>query len=142
MADKMKNAFNVLRWEFNTDKIEHFDVLPGFRESLRERKARWAKASKSKRFKKYVESGLVSERDVVRYHKYPETEAELADFIKSDSMHRYWAKCEHEMIVHGWPVKKDDYKIDVHEQVVMNLPVIARILWEEISAGKSGKTSG
>lgn len=132
MAKTQKNVFNVLRWDFNTDKLEHFDVLPGFRDSLKQRKTEWKKRAKSKNFQKYVSSGQISEKDLKRYYEYPETLDDLKEFIKADSSYRYWAKCEHEMIVHGWPVKKDEYKIDVHEQVMMNLEVIAKLLWDEL----------
>ena len=39
------------------------------------------------------------------------------------------------MIVHGWPVRKNDYKIDVHEQVMMNLDVIEDMLAKEFKIG-------
>ena len=35
------------------------------------------------------------------------------------------------MIVHGWPVHKNDYKLDVHEQIEMNIDIIAEILFNE-----------
>ena len=40
------------------------------------------------------------------------------------------------MIVHGWPVRKNDYKIDVHEQVMMNIDIISDILYNEVSKSK------
>ena len=43
------------------------------------------------------------------------------------------------MITHGWPVRKNNYKIDVHEQVMMNIDTIADILWKEIENGKEKK---
>lgn len=122
------NTFYVLAWDFNTDKLVHYDVLPHFRDSLKIRKGEWKKSLKSKRFQKSLEDGSVD----LKYYKYPETKEELTEFIKSDSLYYFWGKCEHEMIIHGWPVKKNDYKIDVHEQVKMNLDVIVGILWNEL----------
>jgi len=133
MAKIQKNVFNVLRWNHSTDKIEHFDILPSFRDSLKQRKADWKKHAKSKRFQKYVDSGLISKQDLKQYYEYPETFDDLKEFIKNESLYMYWAKCEHEMIVHGWPVQKNDYKIDVHEQVMMNLQVITGLLWDELN---------
>lgn len=132
MGKEKKAEFYVLRWDFNTDRLEHYDVLPGFRAALKERKAAWKKYKASKRFAKDVETGMISEDALKRYYKYPENLGELTDFIRNESAYRYWGKCEHEMIVHGWPVEKDDYKLDVHEQLMMNLPVIAKILWDEL----------
>lgn len=133
MAKIQKNVFNVLRWDLNTDKPEHFDVLPGFRDSLKQRSAEWKKHAKSKRFQKYIDSGQISKQDLKRYYEYPETFDDLKEFIKNESQYMYWAKCEYEMIVHGWPVQKGDYKIDVHEQVMMNLQVITELLWDELN---------
>ena len=32
-----KKKFNVLTWDFNKDNIEHYDVLPHFRECYKKR---------------------------------------------------------------------------------------------------------
>ena len=65
------------------------------------------------------------------YYGVPATFNEVKEFVENESRYLYWGNCNWEMIVHGWPVKRNDYKLDVHEQVMMNLDVIAGILWEE-----------
>ena len=95
----MKNKFNVLTWDFNTDKLEHYDILPYLREKC--------------------------------LKEIPRSYDELKKSIEAHSMYQFWARCEYEMIIHGWPVRKNDYKIDVHEQIMMNIDVITNILWNE-----------
>lgn len=122
--DKMKknisNVFNVLVWDFNRDTIEHYDILPHFRRMFDERK------EVSKKIKKGEED---------RWFKVPKTFEDFKEFVKDESRYQFWARCEYEMITHGWPVKKNTYKLDVHEQIMMNIDVIASLLWEEFKEG-------
>ena len=108
----MKKKFNVLTWDFNKDTIEHYDILPYFRNEYKLRKKN-----------KYQDENL----------KVPTTLDEFKKFVESSSLYMYWSRCEYEMIVHGWPVEKNDYKIDVHEQVMMNIDIIAEILYNEFN---------
>lgn len=100
---KKLKTFYVLNWEINQDTIEHYDILPYFRNCF-------SNKPKSQR---------------------PKTREELKEFIKNNSIYMFWARCEYEMICHGWPVNKNDYKIDVHEQIMMNIDIITDILAEE-----------
>lgn len=93
--------FNVLCWDFNTDSLIHYDVLPYFRKCIEKTKV------------KYKSLG------------------DFKELIEKESRYNFWSRCEYEMICHGWPVNKNNYKIDVHEQVMMNIDVIAEILFEE-----------
>lgn len=107
-----KRKFYVLTWDFNSDKIEHYDVLPYLRNRLEER------------IEKHRE-------DKDKYLKVPKSFNEFKRFVEDESLYQFWSRCEYEMIVHGWPVRKNDYKIDVHEQIKMNLDVISGILFDE-----------
>jgi hypothetical protein len=95
------NTFYVLHWDFNHDALEHYDVLPYFRECYKEKKEK------------------------------PKTFEEFKEFIEHKSQYRFWSRCEYEMICHGWPVRKNDYKLDIHEQIMMNIDVITNILFKE-----------
>ena len=95
------NKFNVLRWNFNSDQLEQYDILPYFRDQY--------KTSKEK---------LKTIDDVKK-------------FIERESRYQFWSRCEYEMICHGWPRIKNDYKIDIHDQVMMNIDIIAKILYTE-----------
>ena len=105
----IENKFNVLIWDFNTDKLEYYDVLPYLRKCYKKR------------------------LDNSEYHKVPKTLSEFKQFIKEESQYQFWSRCEYEMIIHGWPVRKNDYKIDVYEQIMMNIDIITNILWDEIN---------
>lgn len=113
--------FNVLFWNFNRDTIEQYDVLPYFRERYRER----AKRSINKKLDNSSE-----------YYKVPKTKVEFKDFVKNESQHQFWSRCEYEMIIHGWPIKKNEYKIDIHEQIMMNIDIIVEILYNEMKKNK------
>lgn len=108
MKRKEKKVFNVLLWNINRDTIEHYDVLPYFRTLYDE---------------------------VKRKKEAPKTMEELKKFIVSWSRHQYWARCEYEMICHAWPPYKNDYKIDVYEQIMMNIDIITETLFNELING-------
>ena len=128
MKKKENKKFNVLTWDFNGDKLEHYDVLPYFRQEYQERK----KKAKGKRIQKI----LAENPDMKKYYGVPANRDEMRKFIEGESLYMFWARCEWEMIVHGWPVRKNDYKLDVHEQVMMNIDTITDILWEEVESRK------
>ncbi len=107
-----KRKFNVLTWDFNGDKIEHYDVLPYLRNRLEERI--------EKNGNNYDEHFTV-----------PKSFNDFKKFVENESLYQFWSRCEYEMIVHGWPARKNDYKIDVHEQIMMNIDVISGILFDE-----------
>ncbi len=97
----METKFNVLCWDHNADKLEYYDVLPYFRECY--------KKGKNK----------------------PSTFEELKKFIKDKSMYQFWSRCQYEIICHGFPIEKKKYKLDVHEQIMMNIDIITDILYKE-----------
>ncbi len=115
-------SFNVLVWDFNSDSLEQYDVLPYLRRCYKDRVDRFNKHSKEEDFNPDNE-----------YYKVPKTLEDFKEFIKKESMYQFWARCEYEMICHGWPMRKKEYKLDVHDQILMNIDVISDILWEEIN---------
>ena len=128
MAKKKKDLckFNVLTWDFNRDSIEHYDVLPYFRNCYKERK----RIQKQKRIQKI----LAEHPDTWKYYGLPLTWEEMRDFVEIEALSMFWGRCEWEMIIHGWPVRKNDYKIDVYEQIMMNIDTITDLLYNELSA--------
>lgn len=120
--------FNVLTWEFTMDKLEPYDVIPYFVERYKDRK----KKANRKSYKKMVEANP----EYKKYYGLPETLDEMKSFIECESMHMFWSRCEWEMIVHGWPVKNNEYKLDVHEQVMMNIDTVADIVYNEVNKRK------
>lgn len=100
--------FNVLFWDFNTDSLQPYDVLPYFRRQYKERKERKSE-----------------------YLPVPKTIDEFKEFVRQESLSHFWARCEYEMICTGWPVQKNEHKLDIHEQLMMNIDLIAEILCNE-----------
>ena len=96
--------FNVIYYDFNTKRFEPYDIIPYLAEQY--------KKAKSK----------------------PKTLSEFKEFIKSNSMYQWWARCEYEVLLSPWPPSKKEasYKMDIHEQVMMNIDVIANLLMETV----------
>lgn len=106
-----KNRFYVLNWDFNTDSLEEYDILPYFRDCYKS-------LNKSKR---------------------PSTDKEWKDFVKKNGMYEFWSRCQYEIIVTGWPKQKNEAKVDVWRQIKMNIDLIVKILMEEFETAKKGK---
>lgn len=107
-----KKRFNVLTWDVNSDSLRIYDVMPYLREC-------YAKRSSRRSF------------GIDKYGGRPKTRSEFLDFVDMESMYMFWSRCQWEMICHGWPVRKNDYKLDVYEQIKMNIDIIVDILYEE-----------
>lgn len=103
-----KKSFYVLNWDFNSDNLVHYDILPYFRECYKG-------LSKSKR---------------------PVTIDEWKEFVKRNGMYQYWARCEYEIIITGWPQQKREVKVDIWSQIEMNIDVIVGILMDEFGKDK------
>lgn len=114
----MKKVFNVLLWDFNQDKLIHYDVLPYLRDCYQD---------------------TIKHKDD-SYFKTPKTFEEFKHFIERNSRYQFWTRCQYEMICHGWPVQKKDHKLDVHEQIMMNIDIIAEILFEEYNTKEPSNT--
>ena len=96
------------------DELVYYDVLPYFRDCYN---------NQIEKSKKYPKDD---------YWVIPKTREELKQFVEKKSSYQFWARCEYEMICHGWPVRQKDYKLDIHEQIMMNIDTIVDILSEEL----------
>lgn len=85
-------VWNVMNWSFNQDKLETYDVGPSF----------------------------VSFYKSLKPKARPKTYDEIEKWLDSEARYHFWAKCEYEMIVHGWPAGKNDEKIDIYDQLKLN----------------------
>lgn len=94
-------SFNVIWWDFNKKSPEPYNIIPY----------------------------LIRCYNKINRNK-PKTLEELKKFIKNESMYQWWGRCEYEIIIHRWPPKEGEYKkIDIHEQIMMNIDIIAEILY-------------
>ena len=124
--------FNVLEFNWNTREKSEYDVLPYFRNVWKDKKFNFDK------------------KDV-------KNKEDLKNWIKRASHYQYWARCEYEFLMGAWPfgskkiiedlqrveinmdnniiiyniITQDMCKIDVHEQIMMNIDIITDVLAEE-----------
>lgn len=103
---KSLTPFYVINWDVNARKFIKYDVMPYLVDCYRERK-------KKKR-------------------NIPTTFDEFKEFVEGNSLYRYWARCEYEIILMDWPCSQTYKKIDVHWQIMMNLDIVTRILMENV----------
>ena len=97
-------TWNVLNWDFNSDKLEVYDV--GYR--------------------------FVNAVDSARLSSLPKNYTELDDYLNSEAHYRFWAKCEYEIIITGWPQQKNEAKIDVCTQLRLNWDRFVKAFWDEV----------
>lgn len=139
----MLTKFNVLEFDFNTEKVQPYDVLPYFRNSWNDK------------FHK-------EEKEEIRKSKSKE---KLKNWIKSQSQYQFWSRCQYECLIGPWPygsykmnqklkefltsdfnldnisdsIRLDNIitepmqKIDVHYQIMMNIDIITDILYKEFN---------
>lgn len=111
---KDHTPFNCIIFDINRRKFEPYDVMPYF---LRE----WDEIKKTKR--KYSED---------KYRGKPENMAELKEWLKGKSQYMFWSRCEYEIIVAGWPCTDTTRKIDIHDQILMNLDLVVDVFAHNI----------
>lgn len=60
----------------------------------------------------------------------PKTFEEFKEFVEKESMYMFWARCEYEIVLNSWPPSKEEqgYKIDIHEQIMMNHSLVTEVL--------------
>lgn len=95
--------FNVIIWDFNLKKFIPYNVIPYLEDCYQEKKDK------------------------------PKTFEEFKTFIEKESMYQWWSRCEYEVILKSWPAGNFEKKIDVHQQVMMNIDIIAEILIGEVA---------
>ena len=97
-------SYNVWIWGFNHDSLESYDVVPTFIKDLKNFKPK----------------------------DRPKTKADLNHALRSAAIYFFWSKCEYEMIIHGWPEQKNDQKVDVYKQLMLNWPIFLDFFWEQV----------
>lgn len=106
------NTFKVLCWNLTRDEHEFYDVLPFFQNGI---------------------NILIKKR---RIRKKDITLEWLKDFVMKEAKYQFWARCEYEIIVSGWPVYKNQEKLDVYDQIAANFDTVTKLLYENIHKNK------
>lgn len=94
--------FNVIIEDINTREFIPYDVIP------------------------YLVSQYKKAKDK------PNTFLEFKEFIRKESMYQWWSRCEYEIVLQSWPTGKNEKKIDVYWQIMMNINLITDILMDEV----------
>lgn len=94
--------FNVIIEDINTRKFIPYDVIPYLVDQYKKAKDK------------------------------PSTFLEFKEFIRRESMYQWWSRCEYEIVLQSWPTGKNEEKIDVYWQVMMNINIITDILMKEV----------
>ena len=97
--------FNVINFDFNSKEFESYDVMP------------------------YL---INCYKNVKRKKECPKTFDEFKQFVESKSMYMYWSRCEYEIILSDWPGQNINKKIDIHEQLMMNIDTVTDILMKNV----------
>lgn len=103
-------SFNVIIGDWNSRKFVPYDVMPYLVQC-------------------YYEVGETADR--------PRTLEEFKAFIKRCSMYKWRSRCEYEIIIKSWPTERIEEKVDVHQQVMMNIDIISELLMKEVNETES-----
>lgn len=123
MKTKRPQFFAIYK-NFNTGKMEHYDVLGVVFDHILTSKGELSK----KNFHIYDD----------KWRNIPvRTKEQLQDLIEMEFRYHFWAKCEWEFIAIDWPYRDTinesrPVKIDVFKQLEPNIPVITDIVWNYI----------
>lgn len=117
-----KIKFNVLYKDFNTGKMEPYDVMESLYGTMFNSNGTLSK----KRF--HIHDKKTFERKEIK------TRNDLKEFINSHFMYLYSYKCEWEFIAQDWPNTDNgkDVKVDVYQQLKPNIDLITDIVWEQV----------
>lgn len=109
--------YRVVIWNFSTDRVEHYNIMPYLYRRLEEKRKK----------KQITLEDLTLER--------------LKEFIDNESKYQFWARCEYEVILSSWPPRENGrkHKMDVYEQIHMNLDNIAKLMYDDLQKGNSAR---
>lgn len=103
IGESNSGKFNVIIFDSNSKKFKSFDVIPC----------------------------LIQEFLEEKIHTF-KTFNDYKDFVIKTSRYKFWAKCEYEIILSDWPKNSTELKIDVYNQIMLNINVITKIFIEEV----------
>lgn len=136
-----KRQFNVLHLKFNNKKIEYCDVLPYFRDCWKEGRFKKEDVTDKKSLKEWIKRSsqyqfwtrcqyefLIAPWPLGSY----KINQDLNKFITPEfNINDYRQNIDFYNIL-----MQDMHKIDIHEQIMMNIDIIVDILWEEFYVTK------
>ena len=142
----VKKKFNVLLFDVHTNKCEKYDVLPYFRGTWKQKGYCFdkEKVKNKKTLKEWILSAsrymfwarcqyefLMASWPFGRLQMYEDVKEFIAN---GKSLDDYKQRIDFDNIIIS-----DMYKIDVHEQIEMNIDIITELLYDEFFKEKSNK---
>lgn len=70
---------------------------------------------------------------IERYKKAKKKPEDLKQFILSESMYQWWARCQYEIILKDWPCGTTEDKWDIYRQIKLNIDVIVQVFTHNIA---------
>ena len=104
----MLKKFNVIVFDVNKKAFVTYDIMPYLM---------WA----------YVNC------KTKRHGELPITREDFLKFVEAESMYQFWSRCEYEVVLVDWPCQKTEKKIDVWDQIKMNIDHVTDILMENVA---------
>ena len=75
---------------------------------------------------------FLNEWKEIKKAKRPTKLTELKEWLRGRAQYMYWSRCEYEVILAGWPNTDNQKKIDIYDQIVMNLPLVVEVFCKNI----------
>lgn len=105
-----KLQYNVILYDVNQRKFIPYDVLSYFGD----------------RYKELTEK---KKQRLITFDEFKE-------FITSEGKYQFWSRCEYEIILQSWPNQDVDKKIDIWDQIEMNIDMVTRTFMEYVKVSK------
>jgi hypothetical protein len=58
---------------------------------------------------------------------------EFSGRLQQKLSYRYWGRCEHEVVITGWPDGNTNRKVGIFEQIMLNWPIIFNYIWSTVN---------
>jgi len=130
-----KPLFLVIYNEYGNDiqfkNIFEFGQLTSIIDALKKikKKLNAAYGKDDEKYRKLIDKIIWDDKK--RKKKY--TPDELLEIeLRRKCMYYFWAKCEYEVIVTGWPDTKTEKKIDIYQQLDANWDIFKTLVFESL----------
>lgn len=72
----------------------------------------------------------MTNKNYAKIRPLPKTLKEAIDWCERSLSREYRARSEYEWVATGWPCAKNEEKIDIYRQAMMNIDIIAKMFME------------
>ena len=100
--EKVLPVWNVFREDFNGKRIYEYNI--------------------------FKHGSFIKECEEI-FKKYKGDRETIEEKVKRSLMYYFWCKCEHEVIITGFPTTSTERKVDIYTQVLMNWERFFEYIW-------------